>query len=72
MKKGQNLSSLCEPKQEKDKMKYLFQVPKYSEESKFMSSVLVNMNKLRATMKSFFEKLQPRRSLMFVYLPPTC
>lgn len=54
MKKGQNLRSLSEPKQEKAKIKHLFQVPKYFEESKFISLVLVNMNKLGAIMVSFF------------------
>lgn len=63
MKKGQNLSSLSEPKQEKAKIKHLFQLSKYSEESKFISLVVVNMNKLRAMMASFFEQRGPRCSV---------
>lgn len=63
MKKEHNLSSLHGPKQEKAKIKHLFQVPKSSEESKFTSSVLVNMSKLRAIMESFFEKFGPRCSV---------
>lgn len=60
MKKGQNLSSLSEPKQEKAKIKHLFQVPKYFEESKFISLVLVNMNKWRAIIiESFLKQFGP-------------
>lgn len=57
MKKGQNLSSLCEPKQEKAKIKRIFQVPKYSEVSKFISLVLLNMNKLRALMANYLRNV---------------
>lgn len=39
------------------------QVPKYSKEPKFTILVLVNMNKLRAIMESFFEKFGPRCSV---------
>lgn len=64
METGQNLSSLSKPKQEKPKIKLLFQVTKYFEESKFISLVLVNKNKLRAIiMESFLEQFGPRCSV---------